>query len=63
MIQFPELTLPKDRLIPTKNGLPTDLHGPDRRPDGPLRLYCDGVFLGIGKVEQGRVKLAVHLYE
>ena len=63
LIQFPELTLPKDRLIPTKNGLPTDLHGPDRRPDGPLRLYCDGVFLGIGKVEQGRVKLAVHLYE
>ncbi|MBQ3488450.1 MAG: tRNA pseudouridine(55) synthase TruB [Clostridia bacterium] len=39
------------------------MHGPDRRPDGPLRLYCDGVFLGIGKVEQGRVKLAVHLYE
>ncbi|MBQ3652038.1 MAG: tRNA pseudouridine(55) synthase TruB [Clostridia bacterium] len=63
LIQFPELTLPKDRLIPTKNGLPTDLHGPDRRPDGPLRLYCDGAFLGIGKVEQGRVKLAVHLYE
>ena len=63
LIRFPELTLPKDRLIPTKNGLPTDLHGPDRRPDGPLRLYCDGVFLGIGKVEQGRVKLAVHLYE
>ena len=63
LIQFPELTLPKDRLIPTQNGLPTDLHGPDRRPDGPLRLYCDGVFLGIGKVEQGRVKLAVHLYE
>ena len=63
LIQFPELTLPKDRLIPTKNGLPTDLHGPDRRPDGSLRLYCDGAFLGIGKVEQGRVKLAVHLYE
>ena len=61
--QFPVLTLPQDRLIPTKNGLPTDLHGPDRRPDGPLRLYCDGAFLGIGKVEQGRVKLAVHLYE
>ena len=61
--QFPVLTLPQDRLIPTKNGLPTDLHGPDRRPDGPLRLYCDGAFLGLGKVEQGRVKLAVHLYE
>ena len=63
LIQFPALTLPEDRLIPTKNGLPTDLHGPDRRPDGPLRLYCDGAFLGIGKVEPGRVKLAVHLYE
>ena len=61
--QFPVLTLPQDRLIPTKNGLPTDLHGGDRRPDGLLRLYCDGAFLGIGKVEQGRVKLSVHLYE
>jgi len=60
---FPELTLPGDRLLPTKNGLPTDLRGDRRRPDGPVRLYCDGRFLGIGRVERDRVKLAVHLYE
>ena len=62
LIQFPALTLPEDRLIPTKNGLPTDLHGADRRPDGVVRLYCGGAFLGVGKVEQDRARLCVHLY-
>ena len=61
--QYPDLMLPEDRLIPTKNGLPTDLHGVGRRPDGPVRLYCDGIFLGVGKVEHDQVRLAVHLYE
>ncbi len=60
--RFPALVLPEDRLIPTKNGLSTDLHGTDRRPDGSVRLYCGGVFLGIGKVEKNRARLAVHLY-
>ena len=60
--QFPALTLPEDRLIPTKNGLPTDLHGTDIRPDGVVRLYSDGQFLGVGKVEKDRARLAVHLY-
>ena len=60
--QFPALTLPEDRLIPTKNGLVTDLHGSDKRPDGPVRLYCSGIFLGVGKVEGHRARLAVHLY-
>ena len=60
--QFPALTLPEDRLIPTKNGLVTDLHGSDKRPDGPVRLYCGGIFLGVGKVEGHRARLAVHLY-
>ena len=60
---FPDLTLPADRLIPTKNGLPTDLHGSLRRPDGPVRLYVDGLFLGVGRVEQNRARLIVHLYE
>ena len=63
LIQFPALTLPEDRLIPTKNGLPTDLHGPDRQPDGTVRLYCGSLFLGVGKVERNRARLAVHLYE
>ena len=62
LMGFPALTLPEDRLIPTKNGLPTDLHGPDRRPDGTVRLYCDGLFLGIGRIEKGRARLIVHLY-
>ncbi len=61
--QFPALNLPEDRLIPTKNGLPTDLHGPDRQPDGTVRLYCGSLFLGVGKVERNRARLAVHLYE
>ena len=60
---FPALTLPEDRLIPTKNGLPTDLHGTDRRPDGAVRLYAGGLFLGIGRIENDRARLVVHLYE
>ena len=61
--QYPALDLTEDRLIPSKNGLPTDLHGSDRRPDGPVRLYCGGVFLGVGRVEKNTARLAVHLYE
>ena len=61
--QFPALTLSEDRLVPTKNGLPTDLRGSDKRPDGAVRLYCDGRFLGIGRIEKNRARLVVHLYE
>ena len=60
---YPALDLPDDRLIPTKNGLPTDLHGADRRPDGIVRLCCGGVFLGVGQVEKNQARLAVHLYD
>ena len=63
LVQFPALVLPEDRLIPTKNGLPTDLHGADRQPDGTVRLYCSGRFLGVGKIERNRARLCVHLYE
>ena len=56
------MALPEDRLIPTKNGLVTDLHGSDRRPDGVVRLYCGGQFLGVGRVEKDRARLCVHLY-
>ena len=62
LVGFPALTLPEDRVIRTKNGLPTDLYGADRRPDGAVRLDCDGRFLGIGKVEKNRARLVVHLY-
>ncbi len=61
--QYSPLDLPKDRLIPTKNGLVTDLHGDEQRPDGTYRLYADGVFLGVGSVERDRARLVVHLYE
>ena len=63
LIQYPALVLPEDRLIPTKNGLPTDRHGADRQPDGTVRLYCGGRFLGVGKVENNRARLCVHLYD
>ena len=63
LVQFPALVLPEDRLIPTKNGLPTDLHGADRQPDGTVRLYCSGRFLGVGKVESNRARLCVDLYD
>ena len=61
LTQFPALTLPEDRLIPTKNGLPTDLYG--RQREGTVRLYCGGAFLGVGKVEKKQARLIVHLYE
>ena len=63
LIQYPVLVLPEDRLIPTKNGLVTDLHGEDRQPDRTVRLYCGGRFLGVGKVENNRARLCVHLYD
>ncbi len=63
LVQFPILDLPKDRLIPTKNGLPTDLHGSDRQLDCVVRLYCGGAFLGVGRIENDRARLTVHLYE
>ena len=61
--QYPSLELPDDRLIPTKNGLETDLRNGMKLTDGAVRLYCGGLFLGIGRVEAKQVRLAVHLYE
>ncbi len=55
---LPAVTLPKERRTPAMNALETYVNG---QPDGDCRLYCNG-FLGIGKVQNGRVKLAVHLY-
>ena len=63
LVQYPALTLPEDRLVPTKNGLPTDLHGEERQPDGVVRLYCGGLFLGAGRIEKSRARLSVHLYD
>lgn len=51
--------LADDRLIPAKNGLVTRLWG---QGDGLVRCYCQGMFLGIAKVNKGQIKLEVHLY-
>lgn len=56
---LPRLELPGERRIPTINGLETYLRG---QPDGDVRLYADGEFLGVGSVINGRAKLAIHLY-
>lgn len=57
---LPALTLPDDRRTPARNGLETAVRN---QLDGNVRLYCGDAFLGIGRVEAGSVKLAVHLYE
>ena len=57
---FPALTLPLDRLRPAKNGLPTHVPGV---AEGPVRLYCEKQFLGVGLAGNDSVKLTVHLYE
>ncbi len=56
---LPRLELPKSRLVPAKNGLETNTRG---QPDGYVRLYAGGEFLGVGNVANGQVKLAIHLY-
>lgn len=56
---LPRLELSGERRIPTINGLETYLRG---QPDGDVRLYADGEFLGVGSVINGRAKLAIHLY-
>jgi tRNA pseudouridine55 synthase len=56
---LPEARLEADRLTPTKNGLDTYVPG---LPDGPLRVYAGGMFLGLGFAASGRLKLKVHLY-
>ena len=59
MAFLPELRLPADRTIPTKNGLETHVRG---EADGLVRAYGDGVFLGIGEIRQERFRLTIHLY-
>ncbi len=59
MAFLPELQLPADRTIPTKNGLETHVRG---EADGLVRVYGDGVFLGIGEIRHERFRLTIHLY-
>ena len=59
MAFLPELRLPADRTIPTKNGLETHVRG---EADGLVRAYGDGVFLGIGEIKHERFRLTIHLY-
>ena len=59
MAFLPELRLPADRTTPTKNGLETHVRG---EADGLVRVYGDGVFLGIGEIKHERFRLTIHLY-
>ena len=59
MAFLPELRLPADRTIPTKNGLETHMRG---EADGLVRAYGDGLFLGIGEIKRERFRLTIHLY-
>jgi len=56
---LPALELSPDRVTPTKNGLGTNL---PNDPDGLVRVYGEGAFLGIGEVSRGRFCLTIHLY-
>lgn len=55
---LPELELGARRRTPAMNGLPTSTDA----PEGPVRLYAGGAFLGVGRVSGHEVRLAVHLY-
>ncbi len=59
MAFLPELRLPADRTVPTKNGLETHLRG---HADGLVRAYGADEFLGIGEIQHGRFRLNIHLY-
>ena len=59
MAFLPELRLPTDRTVPTKNGLETHLPG---QADGLVRAYGEAEFLGIGEIRQERFHLTIHLY-
>lgn len=56
---LPELRIGKERMRPTLNGLDTNI---DFFPGETVRLYADNTFLGIGRVQNGCVHLAVNLY-
>lgn len=56
---LPALRLPRERRTPSVNALETGISG---AADGAVRLYAGEEFLGVGRVEAGAVKLAIHLY-
>lgn len=58
--RLPRLDLTRDRYVPTRNGLPTRML---KGADGDVRLYCGGLFMGIGEKHKDEVRLKVHLYE
>lgn len=58
LAHLPALHLDASRRSAALNALET---GVPREPDGHVRLYADG-FLGVGEVQNGSVKLVVHLY-
>ena len=56
--QYPTIYLSDERRRPTKNGLETSVHA----ENGKYRVYADG-FLGLGEVENRKLKLKIHLYD
>jgi tRNA pseudouridine55 synthase len=56
---LPGLTLMQDRVKPAKNGLKT--HMPNT-PDGFVRAYGGGEFLGVGEISREQFQLKIHLY-
>lgn len=56
---LPELRLMGHRRAAAVNALETGVRG---AAEGPVRLYAGAEFLGVGRVEAGAVKLAIHLY-
>lgn len=56
---LPRLDLKEHRDTATRNGLPTRVNS---EIEGTVRMYCKGIFLGIGTVHSGEAKLIVHLY-
>ena len=57
---LPEVRLKEDRRRAALNGLETTLR---RDVVGNVRLYAGEAFLGIGRAEEGSVKLTVNLYD
>ncbi len=56
---LPALRLPNERRTASVNALETRVGG---AAEGAVRLYAGEEFLGVGRVENGAVKLAIHLY-
>lgn len=58
LTEYEKLVLRKERLFALNNGLSTKID----KADGLYRIYCNEKFFGLGKAENGEVKLTIPLY-